>query len=301
MCNGANHPSGCECGFGPPYPGKIELVKTEEWIDEATTNEELFTRALNDLNFKGSTFSRFVREYQSIQHLQEPKETIRQRIHDLVSQLEYQEEDSKFEMVQVPLFKLHSPPVQKARVTYRESDLPEKERGWLVKFFGIGMGPTKTFKVVYDPDFISERGECLQIFVPLVLHIRKIGVYKAGVLQSHGIRAEVENIKDESTLRKRGCQQLHKDECANKTLLGKHKTKQYALSQYGPTQVESFKLSLPFNVARTVEMRFRGVFGESFDALAQVRHQRQLELEFKLPGSRDYYLSFNSSGLHWAG
>ena len=299
MCNAAKHPSGCECGFGPPYPGKIELVETEEWVDEAADSEESFTRALNVLNFNRSTFSSFVREYHSIQHMQEPKETISQRLKDLVGRLEYREEGSKFELVQVPLFKLHSPPVKKARVTYRESDVPKKERGWLVKFFGIGMGPTKTFKVVYEPDFVSERGECLQIYVPLVLHIRNIGVYKSGVLQGRGIRAEVESIKEESTLRKRGCHKLHKNECSNKTLLGKHETKEYSLSKHSITQLEKFKLSMPFNVARNVEMHFVEVFGKSFDALARVRHERQLELEFELPGSRDYRLSFNLSGLHW--
>jgi hypothetical protein len=300
MCNGAKHPSGCECGFGPPYPGKIELVKTEAWVDEATDSEESFKRALNDLSIKGSTFSSFVRQYNSIQHLQEPKETIRQKINDLVNKLEYREEESRYELVNVPLFKLHSPPVRRAQVTYRESALPEKERGWLVKVFGIGMGPTKTFRVVYEPNFVSEKGECLQIHVPLVLHIRKIGVYKLGVFQSHGIRAEIENVKEESTLRKRGCEKLPKDLCANKLLLGTCDTKGYALSTHTATQLETFKLSLPFNVARTVEMHFVEVFGKTFDALADIKHQSQLELEFQLPGNHDYNLSFNSSGLHWA-
>src|SRR4051812_40075933 len=122
MCNAAKHSSGCACGFGPPYPGKIELVETKEWTEEAAVSEESFTRALNVLNFNRPTFSSFVREYQSIQHLHEPKEKISQRLKDLVNQLEYREEGSKFELVHVPLFKLHSPPVKKARVTYRESD-----------------------------------------------------------------------------------------------------------------------------------------------------------------------------------
>lgn len=299
MCNAAKHPGGCECGFGPPYPGKIQLVETVEWVEEAAKSEESFKRALNDLNFNPSTFSRFVQEYRSIQHLEEPKDTITQRLKNLVEQLEYRDEGSKYELVQVPLFKLHSPPVKKARVTYRESDLPEKDRGWLVKFFGIGMGPTKTFKVVYEPDFISERGECLQIYVPLVLHIRNIGVYKAGVLQGRGIRAEVESIKEESTLRKRGCHKLPKIECANKKLPGRHEAKEYSLSKHSATQVEKFKLNLPFNIARNIELHFVEVFGKSFDALARVKHERKLELEFELPGSHDYHLTYNLGGLHW--
>jgi hypothetical protein len=299
MCNAAKHPSGCECGFGPPYPGKIELVETVEWVDEAASSKESFTSALKDLNISGPTYSSFVREYESIQHLHEPNEAVSDRLRSLVGRLEYREESSKYELVHVPLFRLHSPPVKKARVTYREAKVPEKERGWFVKIFGNGMAPTKTLHVIYKPDFVSERGQCLQIHVPLVLHIRSIGVYKSGVLQSRGIRAEVENIKEESTLRKRGCHTLDKNECANRTFLGSHETREYSLSKHSASQVAKFELSLPCNVARTVEMRFVEVFGKTFNALAKVKHERRLELEFELPGSRDYKLSFSPAGLQW--
>jgi hypothetical protein len=46
-------------------------------------------------------------------------------------------------------------------------------------------------------------------------------------------------------------------------------------------------------------MRFVEVFGKTFNALAKVKHERRLELEFELPGSRDYKLSFSPAGLHW--
>lgn len=299
MCNAAKHPGGCECGFGPPYPGKIELVETVEWVEEAASNEESFKSALKILNFSTPTFNRFVREYESIQHLKDPEETIIDRLKSLVHQLDYREEGSKHVPVQVPLFKLHSPAVKKARVTYRESDVAIKERGWLVKFFGLGMGSTKTFKVVYEPDFTSEKGECLQIYVPLILHIRSIGVYKSGVLQSRGIRAEIEGIEKEITLRKRGSQSLSPDKCAGKTLQGKLDKKDYTLASQSGTELEKFKLNLALNVARNVELRFDDVFGKSFDALARVRHERQLDLEFHLPGSRDYHLVYNTSGLQW--
>ena len=212
MCNAAKHRGGCECGFGPPYPGKVELVETVEWVDEAASDEASFKRALKVLNFNSPTFNSFVREYESIQHLHEPQGTTRERLKTLVDQLDYREEGSKYMPVQVPLFKLHSPAVKRARVTYREADVADKKRGWLVKFFGIGMAPTKTIKVVYKPDFVSEKGECLQIYVPLILHIRSIGVYnKSGVLLSRGIRAEIVSIKEGITLRKRGCQSLPPD------------------------------------------------------------------------------------------
>lgn len=51
MCNGLNHQAGCDCGFGPPYPGTIEVVETIDWLDEAVSSEKSFIRALESLNF----------------------------------------------------------------------------------------------------------------------------------------------------------------------------------------------------------------------------------------------------------
>lgn len=298
MCNGWNHQPGCECGFGPPYPGTIELVEKREWIDEAVDHEDSFKRALKDLNFDRPTFNSFVREYSSIQSLGEPRETLREKIKRLVGRLEYREESSELVSIKVPLFKLHSPSIRGARVIYRES-MQDKERGWLVKVFGIGMGSTNTYRVVYDPPYISENGECLQVFVPLVLHAKSIGVYRSGVLQSRGIRAEIEGIEDERTLRQRGCDTLPKDECADKSLLGAYRTQKYALSQQRHSQRETFTSLLKGSIARTVELHIVNVLGYSIKPIADVKHQQQLELEFELPGSRDYSLCYNSSGLHW--
>lgn len=300
MCNGLNHQPGCECGFGPPYPGTIELIETIEWADEAASSEVVFKRGLEDLNFAPPTLSRFIREYRSILDLPVSKDTIREKIKGLMNQMEYRIEDSELVPVKVPLFKLHSPAIKKARVTYRESETRGKDGFWLIKVFRFGTGPTKTFKVTYSPDFISTKGECLQVFVPLVLNFQLVGVYnKSGVLQSRGISTEIEGIKDEGTLRKRGQQSLPEERCADKKLLGQYEIQNYSLSGHASTHLEKFTHKLKFNVARTVELHVVEVFGRSLKPLADVKHERQIELEFVLPGSYDYRLSFNSAGLHW--
>ncbi|MDQ3816322.1 MAG: hypothetical protein M3362_01365 [Acidobacteriota bacterium] len=224
---------------------------------------------------------------------------MREKVKRLVDRLEYRVEDSKFLPIKVPLFKLHSPSVKKAKVIYRELDAPEKEKGWWVKVFGIGTGPTKTLRVNYNPDFVSEKGECVQVFVPLVLNVKSIGVYKAGVLQNRGVSAEIEGIKDEGTLRKRGSQSLPEDECADRKLLGEYETLNFTLSNHKGTKLEKFKRKLKFDTARSVELQLIKVFGDLIRPMADVRHEQQIELEFVLPGSHDYYLSFGSGGLHW--
>jgi hypothetical protein len=201
--------------------------------------------------------------------------------------------------IKVPLFKLHSPSIKKAQVIYREIEAPEKDKGWLVRVFGIGTGPTKTYKVNYTPPYSSEMGECIQVFVPLVLNVKRIGVYKSGVLQNRGISAEIEGIKDEGTLRKRGRERLHQDECADKTLLGDYEIQQFALSKQGDTKPVTFTRKLKVNTVRAVELHLIKVFGDSVKPLADVRHEQQIELKFVLPGSHDYHLCYGSGGLHW--
>jgi hypothetical protein len=300
MCNGLNHQSGCDCGFGPPYPGTVELVETVEWIDEATTSEAAFKRGLEDLNFDRPTLGRFLGAYREIQSLQLPKDTIKDKIKNLVNQLEYRVEESELVPVKVPLFKLHSPAVKKAKVIYRESDAPGKDGWWLIKMLRIGTGPTKTLKVAYTPSFISVKGECLQVYVPLILKFQLVGVYtKEGGLKSRGISTDIEGIEEQSTLRKRGRQRLPREECVNKALLGAYQTQKYALSMQSGNHVEKFPHKLNFNIARTVELHVVKVFGRALKPLADVKHERQIDLEYLLPGNHDYHLCFNSTGLHW--
>ncbi len=297
MCNGLNHQPGCECGFGPPYPGSIELISSTTWTEESADNKAAFIRRLNDLNLPSPWLRSFLREYNSIRMLPELEDSISERIKKIVGRLEYRVEETTTIPINIPLFKLHSPSVKNAKVLYRESNVPTK-RGWFVTVFGTGTGDTKTVKVSYDPDFMSERGRCVQIFVPIVLRVQLIGVYKLDKLQSRGIRAEIEGLKEEGTLRKRGQEILPKEECADKGALGDHITENFALSDLNNTKVKKFSRALTFNAARTIRLYLER-FNLSFHTLAAIEHDQSLELDFELPGNHDYQLCFNSAGLHW--
>ncbi len=297
MCNGLNHPSGCDCGFGPPYPGTVEVVESLDWIDEAISNEKSFIRALESLNFDQPTFGRFLQEYQLIRSLPESKETKREKLKDVVDTREYRVESTELMSVNIPLFKLHSPPVKKAKVIYRESEVKDKEKGWFVKVFGIGMGKTKTVKVFYNK-FISKRGQCFQIYIPLKLRVQKVDVLRSGVLKSRGIRAEIEAVEEERTLRKRGCQSLPDIECANKSLLGRHDTVDYSLSSHSSAGIIKDTRLISFNTARTVELHLKA-FDIWLNPVANITHEQKFKLDFELPSKHDYHLCFNSIGLHW--
>lgn len=300
MCNGRKHPAGCDCGFGPPYPGKIEHVEKREWIDDAIDSPETFKKGLTDLNFNRPTYDRLVREYNSIRQVQEPEATKRQKVEHLVARFEYREESSKLIPIKVPLFRLHSPSIKKARVIYREPKTSKKDDAWIVKIFRIGMGSTNTYKVKYDPEFVSKNGECLEVFVPLVLNVKLIGVYdKSGVLHNRGIQAEIDGVENEGTLRKRGCETLPKSDCDDKSTLGNYNQKKYVLSGQHRRKKDEFTEKFSLNVSRVVELHVKEVFGYTIKPIANVEHHHPLELVFELPGSRDYSLCYSPSGLHW--
>jgi hypothetical protein len=300
MCNASNHSASCGCGFGPPYPGKVEVVKRVDWLQEIVSDETSFTRALKDLNFDTQTVSQYLTEYRSIVSVPEPQTTILEKLKALIDRREYRTEETTSFSISVPLFKLHSPTVDGAKVTYRESEVTDNEKGWLVKVFGIGMGRTTTMKVGYACEFVSARGECLLVFVPLVLTVNLVGVYRSGVLKSRGIRGEIAGLKDEWTLRQRSSETLSSDDCNSTSLQGSLKVESFPLSSHHGSHPAKYQRSWAFNTARTVELHLSDAFqGISIEPLARVKRERQLLLDFELPGKHDYRLRYNSSGLNW--
>jgi hypothetical protein len=71
------------------------------------------------------------------------------------------------------------------------------------------------------------------------------------------------------------------------------------LSKHRGAQPAEYKRSWIFDTARKVEFHLLKAFGVSFEPLARVSRQQQLDLEFELPGGNDYRLRFSLSGLHW--
>jgi hypothetical protein len=130
MCNGANHISGCECGFGPPYPGTISRVSSVDWTESAAHSREAFKRTLKELNLDADMIRKFNREYSAVEASSESSRI--GKLRHLISRLQFKEEGTRIVPIKVPLFKLHSPSVRGAKVIYRETGQTRKiERGWL--------------------------------------------------------------------------------------------------------------------------------------------------------------------------
>lgn len=295
MCNGANHTSGCECGFGPPYPGTITKVSSVGWVDQAAHSREAFKRTLTELNLDEAMIRKFNRDYSAVEISSEPSKIEKFKL--LIRQLEFKEEDTRIVSIKVPLFKLHAPSVQGAKVTYRES-YSRKKAGWFVTVFGQGTGATNTYHVVYDPPFESINGECRQVYVPLELEVKSVAAYKSGDLVGRGVSLAVQGIEAEQVLRKRGCDLLDNEQCSD-GLKGAVRAINYNRKREPKPHTEGFGHLWGNHVVDSIELEAIRVFNMPIKPLAELEHHQKLDLEFKLPGRQNYILRYNNSGLHW--
>lgn len=296
MCNGANHLSGCECGFGPPYPGTIAKVSSVDWTESAAHSREAFKRTLKELNLDENMIRQFNREYSAVETSSELSKI--GKLKHLIRRLEFKEEDTRIVPVKVPLFKLHSPSVQGAKAIYRETHTRKTERGWFVTVFGQGTGPDDTVQVIYEPPFESINGECRQVYVPLELQVKSIAVYQSGDLVGRGVSLAVKGIEDEQVLRKRGCDLLDTEQCSD-GLAGPVSTRNYNRKNEPKPHTETFSQLWGNHVRDSIELETIKVFNTPITPLAELEHHHKLDLEFKLPGKRNYILRYNNSGLHW--
>lgn len=295
MCNGANHTSGCECGFGPPYQGTITRVNTVGWIERAAQSKADFKRTLNEFNLDETMIRKFIRDYYDVETSPNPSSKIEKFKH-LIRRLKFKEENRKIIPVTVPLFKLHSPSVKGAKVIYRESGAP-RQRGWFVTVFGQGTGSTNTYKVVYESTFESINGECRQVYVPIDLEVKSIGAYESGTKVGMGVHLSVQGI-ERDVLRKRGCDLLDEEECGA-SLEGDVQTKKYNLKRETKPYTEDFSHLWGNHLVDRIELETISAFNTTITPLAELEHLHILDLTFKLPGKRNYDLRYNNSGLHW--
>jgi hypothetical protein len=298
MCNGAYHKSGCECGFGPPYPGTISQVGSVDWTESAAHSREVFKKTLEELNLDADTIRKFNREYRDVQASSESSKL--GKLRSLISRLQFKDEDTKIVPINVPLFRLHSPSVKGAKVIYREIGETRKiQRGWFVTVFGQGTGPTNTYKVIYDTPFESVNGECRRVYVPLQLEVKSVAAYESGDLVGRGVRLAVKGLEDEHVLRKRGCELLEEKQCSD-DLVGPISTLNYNRKKESTPHTEPFTQLWGTHVRDSIELETIKVFNTTITPIAELEHHHQLDLEFKLPGKRNYILRYNNSGLQWA-
>lgn len=299
MCNANNHPEGCDCGFGPPYTWSAADVTVTPWLDEAVTDRSSFERALAALRLPAGTRREWLEEYEHATRPGTSHRTVRERITELLGRFRYDVEAARDVRLNVPLFRLHSPPCEGASVTYQEQQEVEGSRGWLIRVFGIGTGASHTLRVVKVAEVRSVAGQCKEVFVPLVFHVEQLAIYRGSKRVSRGLRAELLDATNQQLLSQRGARSLNPDACAwveAEDPACERLT--YELGHDTSNEASVFTLGRSSRLERDVSLSLRA-FRIKVEGLAKVRREREIKLRFELPAGRDYAVWVCPAGLRW--
>lgn len=88
--------------------------------------------------------------------------------------------------------RLSAPPINGARVTYRETRLDRKESHWKLLCIGAGNGHTNTMRVRTMDNIPCDPEHSIQISVPVTLRVATTTTYESGVpIARGGIKAEL--------------------------------------------------------------------------------------------------------------
>jgi hypothetical protein len=111
MCNAHNHPPGCDCGFGPPYPGILEAGSGTEWAEEVIDEPWLAERGLTELGWDERAIDAFLAEYEDLMGAADrmPRAGIVHQIKEMLAWRRVVEEEHWIEKGRVPLFRFYGP------------------------------------------------------------------------------------------------------------------------------------------------------------------------------------------------
>lgn len=299
MCNGHRHQPGCDCGFGPPYPGNVSMVDETQWIEELAADPTALPRRLRPLGLERWDYERLRGEYERARTVPVGADvSLLDRIRHVFQGLSFETEEQQRIVVEVPLYRLHSPRVRGARVTYSEGRAVASGASWRVRVFGLGPGATRTVQVSYSKGFASAAGQCKEIFVPLELEFERIVVQERGHHLSRGMRVQVRTLDEPKALRTRGAKTYPPDQCQARHRPGECEADTFLLASDLSDEPSTGEHRWSSDVARDVGLQL-SPFGIGVEALAQVRSTTHFLLVYTLPPGHDYVSLREPGAIYW--
>lgn len=312
MCNALNHPPGCACGFGPPYPGKVTFGKGDSWSDVSLWDAATFERGLRQSGMNNTDVQNIMNSYhsmvppigkQAFDELPAPKKSV--LLNQIKKLFGTREEErileSKTEKKEIPLFLLHSPKCPRSKASYEETQRKSKVRGWHITIPGIGKGSNHTVIVEYTSEFESKDGECTTIFVLIPFYVSKMGVYKNDDHVRDYLKIEVQRNKAERTLRKvsKDCPK-DRCNCLESALQSGEQLGFFPLSKEHPGKIAKYSESWESDKISKYTFKL-AAFGMEVGAEANIECQQKISLKYELPGGQDYKLfsTPNVNGIVW--
>lgn len=307
MCNGNGHIPGCDCGFGPkegasdPVPrarsrrefqGRVRRGKRTSWWDQAVEDADVLKKGLSQACIDRYVIDKTVRAYQKDKSQPASTQDKKKRLINLLKEFmgvrKCKIEKTKTKTIKVPLFTFGAPSVDRSKVIYEEKTDFAETRGWVVSLVvpGIGMGSSQEFKTTFACQFSCECGEFKTIFVPVRIRVSKLGIYERGTrVDDGGLRITAEGGKSARNYR-RGIESCKEADCrgfleseVNEFLLSGNKKKN--ISKY----TDQLSRAEPIDISIGLD-----ILGVKTALQARVSLQKEIKLEYDLPGGYDYQL-----------
>lgn len=303
MCNAWNHDETCDCGFGPPYViwGALKIEKEKNWIDSVISCVSELKRGMKEVGFNPKEIEEAAYKYQEM-----PKKRVGliTWFQNILNQRKYVDISSTVKLETIPLFRLHLPKVDgakiaKSRVVYRESDEEEKQSNWSFRIFGNGMGKTKSVSVSCSADVTAENGQCKMIFVKIPVRVTKVEVWDKNKFVNTFLRTEIDAFASEIKFHS-GARKCRKSDCKKDRDLVAPPSDFFPLSTSGKNYVAVYTEAWRYASGRKITLGIKA-FGIESEMSLNIFRVKELMLRFELPGGYDYLLRplEDKNGIKW--
>lgn len=195
MCNAHNHAPGCDCGFGGSGVGgtfSAAAGGSVPWEERVYDKPIELERTLLELGWNPELVSDPVEKVKQMLEAANSRTSIIGYLKELLAMRIVKEDEVHEIPVEVPLMCLSAPPVNGARVTYRETRLRRGESHWGLQAIGTGIGNTNTMRVRTTNSIPCSPEHSIQLSVPVTLRVATTTTYEARKpIARGGIKAEL--------------------------------------------------------------------------------------------------------------
>ena len=302
MCNAAKHSPSCMCGFGPPYPPTYRVSHVTPWEEEALDDPSAAKDRLRQAGYDDRSIRAFAKQLAEVRRSPMPRSSRVERVRELLGLRRRVVENTRLQMVDVPLYRFAAPNVRGAKVEYSEGTTDVGGSGWSITIGGIGIGSTKTVEISRSRTFEAGAGEAKQVYVRVLVRINEETVYEGDQLVGRGFTAEVASPSEsgDPQMLRRGVRSVpwpsRRPDDGN---LDFHDMVDLALSGDRSGVVHKEKRTWVTDVSREVKLSLAKTKLVDVSALATVKRTRRLELSFDLPAGHDYQCYLCNGFTHW--
>jgi hypothetical protein len=221
------------------------------------------------------------------------------KIKVLFKRIKHKTIDTKTVKMNIPIFKLHSPKVIGSKVVNRVKSIATTGDDWTFSVFGLGTGATQTLKISNTTEFDSENGDCVILFIPIVIRVSVIETIKRKKSIGKGIKAELVNHKKQYNYQK-GVTDCDESVCLKDIDKSKPYFEIFPLKKARYGKIIKYEKEINYSERYGINFSF-SCFGSKIKMKSVLSSQKDIKLEYILPGGHDYYLAYTKKvpGICW--